>query len=70
VVFPDIVEARVLSTAPPSHSQQDSAWKEAVLENGISIRVPLFIGSGELVRVEVKTGRYIERARAEHKRPA
>jgi elongation factor P len=70
VVFPEIAEARVLSTAPPSHSQQDSAWKEAVLENGISIRVPLFIGAGELVRVEVKTGRYIERARAEHKRPA
>jgi elongation factor P len=70
VVFPEIAEARVLSTAPPSHSQQDSAWKEAVLENGLPIRVPLFIAGGELVRVEVKTGRYIERARAEHKRPA
>ncbi len=70
VVFPDIAEARVMSTAPASRTQQDSAWKEALLENGFSIRVPLFIGSGELVRVEVKTGRYIERARAEHKRPA
>lgn len=70
VVFPEIAEARVLSTAPPAHSQQDSAWKEAVLENGISIRVPLFIAVGELVRVEVKTGRYIERARTEHRRPA
>jgi len=70
VVFPDIAEARILSTAPPSHSQQDSAWKEAVLENNISIRVPLFIDQGELVRVEVKTGRYLERARNEHKRPA
>jgi elongation factor P len=67
VVFPDIAEARVASTAPPSHSQQDSAWKEAVLENGMSIRVPLFIAPGEVVRVEVKTGRYLERARAEHK---
>jgi len=67
VVFPDIAEVRVADTAPPSHSQQDSAWKEAVLENGISIRVPLFIAPGELVRVEVKTGRYVERARAEHK---
>jgi hypothetical protein len=25
VVFPDIVEARVANTAPPTHSQQDSA---------------------------------------------
>jgi len=70
VVFPDIADARVSNTAPPSHSQQDSAWKEARLQNGMSVRVPLFISSGELVRIEVKTGRYVERARAEHKRPA
>jgi len=70
VVFPDIADVRVSETAPPAHSQQDSAWKEAILENGISVRVPLFIGPGELVRVEVKTARYVERARAEHKRPA
>jgi len=67
VVWPDIAEARVSDTAPASHSQQESAWKEAILENGMSVRVPLFIAPGELVRVEVKTGRYVERARAEHK---
>jgi len=67
VVFPDIAEARVSDTAPASHSQQDSGWKEAILENGMPVRVPLFIAPGELVRVEVKTGRYVERARAEHK---
>jgi elongation factor P len=70
VVFPDIADARVASTAPPAHSQQDSAWKEAILENGLAIKVPLFIAAGEVVRVEVQTGRYIERARAEHKRSA
>ena len=31
------------------------------------VRVPLFIAPGEMVRVEVKSGRYVERARAEHK---
>jgi elongation factor P len=70
VVFPDVAEARVATTAPSSHSQQDSAWKEATLENGLAIRVPLFIAPGEIVRVEVKTGRYVERARAERKRIA
>lgn len=70
VVFPDVVEARVASTAPPSLSQQDSAWKEATLENGLATRVPLFIAPGETVRVDVKTGRYLERARAERKRSA
>jgi len=70
IVFPDIAEARVAATAPPTHAQQDSAWKEARLENGLSIRVPLFIAPGEWLRVEVSTGRYVERARVDQKRSA
>src|SRR5271166_6228641 len=70
VVFPAVAEARVQRTAPPAHSQQDSAWKQATLENGLSIQVPLFIGPGEVVRVEVKTGRYVERAHTERRRSA
>jgi len=69
-VLPDIVEARVVNTAPPSHSQQDSAWKEATLENGIAIRVPLFIAPGERVRVDLRTGRYMERVHNDRKRIA
>jgi elongation factor P len=70
VVLPDIAEAQVITTAPPSRSQQDSAWKEATLDNGLTIRVPLFIAPGEAVRVDVRSGRYVERAHAEHKRSA
>jgi elongation factor P len=70
VVFPDIIEARIADTAPPSHSQQDSTWKEATLENGLEIRVPLFIAAGEVVRVDLRTNRYVERARGERKRSA
>ncbi len=69
-VLPDIVEARVVHTTPPAHSQQDSAWKEATLENGQVIHVPLFIAPGENVRVELRTGRYLERAHPERKRTA
>ncbi|HKF02915.1 MAG TPA: elongation factor P [Candidatus Sulfotelmatobacter sp.] len=68
--LPESAEVLVTRTATPSHSQRDSTWKEAILENGISIRVPLFIGPGESVRVDVKTGRYIERGRNERKRSA
>jgi len=63
VVFPAVVDARVASTASPSHSPQDSAWKEAVLDNGLSLRVPLFIAPGETIRVDVRSGHYVERAR-------
>ncbi len=70
IVFPDIAEARITNTAPAAHSQQDSAWKEAILENGLAIRVPLFIGPGETIRVDVRSGRYVERVRSEGKRIA
>jgi len=69
-VVPDIVEAQVVRTAPPTHSQQDSAWKEATLENGTSIRVPLFIAPEEWVRVDLRTGRYLERVHSDHRRIA
>lgn len=70
VMLPDIVEARVVDTAPPSHSQQDSAWKEARLENNVSIRVPLFIATDEWVRVDLRTGRYLERVHNDRRRIA
>jgi elongation factor P len=70
VVFPEIAEVRVAETAPAVHAQPDGAWKEATLENGLEIRVPLFIAPGEMVRVDVKTGRYMERVRMERKRSA
>ena len=70
VVFPDVAEVRVADTASAAHAQHDTAWKPAVLENGVAIRVPMFIATGEIVRVDVRTGRYIERGRAERKRSA
>jgi elongation factor P len=70
VVLPHIVEARVETTAPPIHAQQNSSFKEATLENGLQIRVPLFIAPGEIVRVEVRTGKYVDRLRAEKKKGA
>jgi len=66
--FPPIVEARVADTAPAVHSQQDNTWKEATLDTGVQIQVPLFVERGEMVRVEVETGRYLERVRLERKR--
>ena len=57
IVLPQIIEAKVETTAPPIHAQQESAFKQATLQNGLEIKVPLFIGPGEIVRVEVRTGK-------------
>jgi elongation factor P len=69
-VLPDIMEARIAETAPATRSQQDSAWKEARLDNGLVIRVPLFIAPGESVRVDLRTAQYVERAHPDRKRIA
>ena len=37
-------------------------YKSAVLENGLKVKVPLFINVGEKIRVDTRTGDYIERA--------
>jgi elongation factor P len=70
IELPETVEARVKTTAPPARSQQDSGRKEAVLENGMTIQVPLFVGPGETVSIDLKTGRYVERVRTQHKKTA
>lgn len=68
VEFPPVVEVRIADTAPPVHSQQDSTWKQARLENGVTVMVPLFIDKGEMVHVEVESGRYLDRVRAVRKK--
>ena len=35
---------------------------EATLETGIYIQVPLFIKTGERIKVDTRTGKYMERA--------
>lgn len=37
--------------------------KAATLENGTEIRVPLFINTGDTVKVDTRTGEYIERVK-------
>jgi elongation factor P len=68
VILPEVVEAKIADTSPAAHAQQDTTWKEATLDNGVVVRVPLFIGPGETIRLDVRTLRYVERAKAERKR--
>ena len=68
IIFPEIVEVKVESTAQPVHQQQDNTYKYATLENGLEVMVPQFIKPGEVVRIEVAGGKYVDRARADSRR--
>ena len=68
IVFPEIVEVKIATTAQPVHQQQDNTYKYATLDNGMELMVPQFIKPGETVRVEVASGKYVDRVRADSKR--
>jgi len=62
VMTPKVV-LKVVDTAPGVKGNSASnVFKEAQLENGISVKVPLFINVGDSVRVDTRTGAYTERA--------
>jgi len=68
VLFPEFIDLKVSMTAQPIHTQQDNTMKPATLENGMEILVPQFIKPGEIVRVEIETGKYLERVRHEEEK--
>ena len=61
IALPAHVPLQVVDTAPPTRGGSDSAWKEAKLETGLHIMVPLFIGKGETVRVDTAEKKYAGR---------
>ncbi len=40
----------------------NNVMKPATLETGVTVQVPLFIKSGEKIKVDTRTGKYMERA--------
>lgn len=63
VVFPAVVELKVVTAPPGVRDTDTSAMKTVTLENGMEILAPQFIEEGDVVRVDTETGRYLERVR-------
>lgn len=61
IVLPAQVPLKVVNTAPPIRGGSDATWKEAKLETGLQIMVPLFIATGETIRVETAAKKYAGR---------
>lgn len=60
VEMPDNVPIKVTFTAPPGHSigGGSNITKEATLENGLEVRVPLFVKTGDTIRIDTRTKAY------------
>ena len=60
---PNFVELVVTKTDPGFKGDTaTNATKPATLETGAEIKVPLFIDEGETIRIDTRTGEYMERA--------
>ena len=60
---PNIVELQVTKAEPGVRGDTaTNVTKPATLETGAEIRIPLFINEGDMIRVDTRTGEYMERA--------
>lgn len=64
VTPPNFVVLKITDTDPGVRGDTASGGgKPATLETGAVVRVPLFIESGELIKVDTRTGEYVSRAK-------
>ena len=62
--LPNTVELEVADTSPVAKgATATNQTKDATLETGYRVKVPPFIAIGEVLRIDTRTGEYLERAK-------
>ncbi len=65
VVLPIFMELKVVETDPGVRGDTASGGtKPAVVETGATIKVPLYLEAGEIIKVDTRTREYVERVRS------
>jgi elongation factor P len=60
--LPNFVSLKVVQTDPGLKGDTaQGGKKKAVLETGLQVNVPLFIKEGELLKIDTRTGDFVER---------
>jgi len=60
---PNFVELKIIETEPGFKGDTATgATKPATVETGAVVKVPLFVNEGEVIRIDTRTGDYMERA--------
>jgi elongation factor P len=64
IEIPDFVELTVTETPPAlAGATATNQYKEATLETGLKVAVPPFVKNGERIRIDTRTGEYLERVK-------
>jgi len=62
ITLPNFVEKEIVYTEPGVRGDTaTNVQKPAQLDNGYEIQVPLFINTGDVIRIDTRTGAYAER---------
>jgi elongation factor P len=62
VSLPNFIEQAIVSTEPGFKGDTSTgATKPAKISTGAQVNVPLFINAGDVVKIDTRTGEYIER---------
>ena len=63
--LPNFVSLKVTQTDPGLKGDTAAGGnKKAIMETGLQVNVPLFISEGELLKVDTRTGEYVERVKS------
>lgn len=63
LILPPKVTLKVAETAPGVKGDSASnVYKDAILENGVKLKVPLFINEGDMIVVDTRDASYTKRA--------
>jgi len=61
--LPIAVELEITETGPSFKGDTaQGGTKPAVMETGITVQVPMFLNTGDIIKVDTRTGGYLERA--------
>jgi Translation elongation factor P (EF-P)/translation initiation factor 5A (eIF-5A) len=64
VELPDKIVMRVTYSEPGVRGDTATrTLKPATVETGATVNVPLFVNEGELIKINAKTGEYVERVK-------
>jgi elongation factor P len=62
--LPNFIELRVVRSDPWVKGDTASgSYKPVELETGLSVQVPPFVEEGQKVRIDTRTGQYVERVK-------
>jgi len=64
VEIPNFVELKVTFSEPAVKGDTvNNTMKPATLETGVTIKVPMFIAEGDLLKIDTRNGEYLERVK-------